>query len=198
MSEVDICNEALTEIGEEPITSLLDNSTTARLCFRHYPLARDELLASYRWNFCMTRIELVPLTDPPVYGFDHKFQLPADELRVWDTNLTECSWRIESGELLTDSDSVAINYSRRVTDTSKFSTGFRRCLTLQIAARLSIPLTRQVEMRQQMLDEFDTKLEDARTFETQESSPEVTGQGGETIVIERLRGSSPFIPGSFR
>ena len=49
-SEVDLCNNALGQLGEDSITSLDDNSKKARLCKRFYPDARDTVLRAYPWR----------------------------------------------------------------------------------------------------------------------------------------------------
>ena len=36
-SIIEICNSALTDLGEEPITSLTDNTKAARLCNQRWP-----------------------------------------------------------------------------------------------------------------------------------------------------------------
>jgi len=190
MSEVSICNIALTELGAEPLVALADETKTARLCSLHYPIARDDLLSNYRWNFGLRRKALVALTEAPVFGFTRKFQMPADILRLWDTDLEECDWHVVDDELETDAEAVSILYSAKVTDTAKFSTGFRRSLELSIAARIGFSITRLPQTVGLMESRFQDALADARTFESQENSPETMGPGSRSIITARFRGSS--------
>ena len=55
MTEVEICNLALSHVGDSKITTLTDANPAARKCNQWYAIARDSLLRSYRWNFAMSR-----------------------------------------------------------------------------------------------------------------------------------------------
>ena len=77
-SEVEICNEALTALGENPILSLTDNSKAARLCNLKYANKRDYLLRRYLWNFAVKRITLAPDVATPEFEFSAQFTLPVD------------------------------------------------------------------------------------------------------------------------
>ena len=55
MTDVTICNEALTAIGEKVIVALSDSSKAARLCNLKYANKRDYLLRKYVWNFATKR-----------------------------------------------------------------------------------------------------------------------------------------------
>ena len=77
-TEVSICSNALRRLGDDPITSLTDDSERARLCNAFYEDARDACLRSHPWNFAITRASLTQLSDSPVYGYDYQFALPTD------------------------------------------------------------------------------------------------------------------------
>ena len=186
-SEVDICNVALAQLGAEIIENFQDTSQTARLCSLFYPRTRDELLAKYRWNFSMFRATLTQLTDAPTWGFDFAYALPNDYIRVWDTDIQACEWRIENRTLVTDQDSACILYGARVTNPGIFSEGFRRALELKMAAILAMPLTRQPNLTTLFEGLFETELMDARTFDSQENAPEVTGPGDDIFGLARIQ-----------
>lgn len=65
---VDICNLALSHVGEPSITSLdplVDTSQQAKLCAQFYPEARDDFLQERQWSFATRRIDLVKAECPP-------------------------------------------------------------------------------------------------------------------------------------
>ncbi len=65
---VDICNLALSHIGEVEIESLdttVDLSRQASLCSTFYPRARDALLQSRQWSFSLRRICMVKSLNVP-------------------------------------------------------------------------------------------------------------------------------------
>lgn len=58
-SALDICNAALSKIGEAPLDALIANESTAsRLCVLHYHPARRETLCMARWTFATVQITL--------------------------------------------------------------------------------------------------------------------------------------------
>jgi len=54
-TEVSICSNALRRLGDDPITSLTDDTERARLCNAFYQDSRDLVLRSHPWNFAITR-----------------------------------------------------------------------------------------------------------------------------------------------
>lgn len=65
-SAVDICNLALSHLGDAATVSSIDppeGSVQAEQCKRFYPIARDSLLQSHLWNFNVYRSTLALLTD---------------------------------------------------------------------------------------------------------------------------------------
>jgi len=61
-TDVDICNGALLELGEEVIVALSDNNKRARACNQRYADIRDSILRSHLWNFAVKRETLIDQT----------------------------------------------------------------------------------------------------------------------------------------
>jgi DNA-binding beta-propeller fold protein YncE len=61
LSEVDICNAALGQVGIDVVISALNDTSTreARKCNLYYPIARDELQELFPWNYVKKRAPLV-------------------------------------------------------------------------------------------------------------------------------------------
>jgi hypothetical protein len=72
MSEVSICNLALSHLGDtSDVTSISppENSVQAQLCAQFYPIARDALLEMGSWGFATRRVKLALLaTNPAALG----------------------------------------------------------------------------------------------------------------------------------
>ena len=77
-TEVSICSNALRRLGDDPITSLTDDTERARLCNAFYVPARDLVLRSHPWNFAVTRATLAQLSDTPAYEYSYQYALPND------------------------------------------------------------------------------------------------------------------------
>lgn len=83
LSEVKVCNLALSYLGESPITSLdplVDSSLTASLCARFYPTTRDDLLGRRAWSFATKRKTLIAV-DSEWTEWNYAYGVPADCLR---------------------------------------------------------------------------------------------------------------------
>lgn len=57
-TDVDIVNNALSKIGQPPITALTDDVERARLANRLFATIRDAVLRDYDWNFALKRAGL--------------------------------------------------------------------------------------------------------------------------------------------
>jgi hypothetical protein len=142
-SEADICNLALSHLGEAPIVSLDEDSTAGRACLLHYAATRDAVLRSHRWNFAQGRVTLSQLAAAPAFGWEHQYSLPEDCLRVLEFNDSEAgdvisdAFTIEGRILLADDDTAEVVYLKRVEDVGLFDALFVQALALALAIALS-------------------------------------------------------------
>ncbi len=141
-SQVQIVNLALLKFGSVSIQAITDTTPQARFANVLWTIVRDELLASYPWNFAMKRDTLdTPSVTEPEFEFDYKFTLPADCLRVWDLYDTDAIYVVEGGELYTSDDEVYLKYIAKITDVSLYPPAFVRCLATALAAELCLKMT---------------------------------------------------------
>ena len=89
-SALDICNAALSKIGEAPLDALIANESTAsRLCVLHYHPARRETLCMARWTFAATQTTLDSVSaQAPNSLTPYQFTLPADWM--WNARNGKC------------------------------------------------------------------------------------------------------------
>jgi hypothetical protein len=84
---VDICNRALSLMGESPVIQSIDEDTEqARLCRLFLPEARDTLLQMRKWSFATRRVALTPvkMPDQPVYSqFGFCYVMPPEALNAF-------------------------------------------------------------------------------------------------------------------
>lgn len=174
-SIIDICNMALNELGEDPITSLTEETEAAELCNRFFVPTRDEVLRAFSWNFAIERQGLALLAEAPLFEFDHAYQLPTDPfclrvLTLEDALDTTIKWKIEGRKLLTNLDSVKIKYISRVEDTGVFDPIFTSCFSIRLASRLAMGITERKESATTMFQLYKALLAEARTIDSQEGS----------------------------
>ena len=174
-TEVSICSNALRRLGDDPITSLTDDTERARLCNSFYEDSRDAVLRSHPWNFAITRASLAKLSTAPAYGFANQFSLPTNPycLRVLGMEYEDYIFKIENVAthgrvLLTDEATANILYVARITDTNLFDAMFVDVLTQKLAVDLAYPVTNSTTLQTQMQKVFEKKLSEARSIAGQE------------------------------
>ena len=174
-TEVSICSNALRRLGDDPITSLTDDTERARLCNSFYADTRDAVLRLHPWNFAITRASLAKLATAPAYGFANQFSLPTNPycLRVLGMEYEDYIFKIENVAthgrvLLTDEATANILYVARITDTNLFDAMFVDVLTQKLAVDLAYPVTNSTTLQTQMQKVFEKKLSEARSIDGQE------------------------------
>ena len=174
-TEVSICSNALRRLGDDPITSLTDDTERARLCNSFYEDSRDAVLRSHPWNFAITRASLAKLSTAPAYGFANQFALPTNPycLRVLGMEYEDYIFKVENVAthgrvLLTDEATANILYVARITDTNLFGAMFVDVLTQKLAVDLAYPVTNSTTLQTQMQKVFEKKLSEARSIDGQE------------------------------
>lgn len=196
VSETSICNQALTWLGQDPISSLDDRSTTAEWMRNNYPFLRDAVLEERTWTFATRRLksETAERDD-----FDTMFAHPLDSnwlavFRVYRNTTTRSpdywptsdGWRREGDYILARDEVVYMWGIKRVTDPSKFSSLFVQALAQRLAADAAIPLTENRALQADMWNLYQQKLAEAAARDGQQGTAEMTGRS--TMVRTRAGG----------
>jgi hypothetical protein len=197
VANIDICNLALDHLGAEYITSLSEDTPQAIACNQQYDICRRSLLRAHPWNFASKRASLAEDVTTPAFGYDHRFTLPTDCLRVLATEdqlndniitnpdfngyLTVSNalafpqadnYKIESGFLLSNSGTVSISYIFNQTDVAKFDTTFIDVLALKLAWTICYKVTGNSSRRKDLMEEYKAMLVDAKSSDGQEGTKE--------------------------
>jgi len=147
-SAVDICNLALSRVGDEASLSGLappEGSVEADHCKRWYPIARNALFEAHNWNFLTRRMRLAKLqTDS--FEWAYAYALPHDVLHaiaVYSTNDPEhtCDFQIEStstgGVLYTNCADAILRYTQVTDEAERFPPLFVDALAWLLASYLA-------------------------------------------------------------
>lgn len=166
-SVIDICNRALQKLGAERITSLTQKSENARACNIIYEPIRNAELRSHPWNFAIKRARLAASSTTPAFGFDNKYALPSDFLRLLppdsDYNYNSIDWQIEGKFILTnDTGSLDIRYIAVVEDPTLFDALFIEVLANRIAIELCEQLTQSNTKAQMVRDDYIRATREAK------------------------------------
>jgi len=140
-SQTDVCNLALSYLGQASIASISDNSNAARvLNIEFEPIRRALLEGPGVWRFSFKRASLPSLTTVPVSGpFTTMYAMPSDCLRplqigdMWPgldlsdylLGPTDADYSIEGRNILCDYGSpLSLQYVADVTDVTQWNPNF--------------------------------------------------------------------------
>jgi len=172
VSQVQIVNLALLKFGNISIQAITDATPQARVANTLWDIIRDEVLYSYPWNFALKRETLsTPSVVEPEFGFDYKFILPTDCLRVWELSETDADWTVEGGELYTSNEECNVRYIAKITDVSLFTPAFITCFATRLAAELCPRLSDNKSLRAALIQEFDGTIRQAYKLNAIEGNP---------------------------
>lgn len=117
-TQVGICNRALQLVGADQITSINDNSRSARALLTAYDPVRIALLRAHPWNFAIRRASLPASATPPIFGYANAFPLPPGFLDLlppdpyyavsgnmspaFASPINQIDWQIEGGNILSN------------------------------------------------------------------------------------------------
>lgn len=159
-SQVEICNMALTRLGQQRITSLSQSSLEAQFCSLFYEQTKNELLTAHEWSFAIGRKVLAAVTGDNLTEYSYKYSLPNDSLRVItqissdDFSDLETPYRIEGKYLLSDLSPNYIKYIKKITSDSDLPTLFVEPLYLRLATKINLKLTQDQTLLRILFQEF--------------------------------------------
>ena len=149
---LDICNLALSKLGEAPINSISANGSPAsRLCYMHYHPVRREILCANRWSFA-TVLTTLPASEECDARM-HSHTLPQDCLRVLE--VSSPSWTLRGRHIYCPPKQIRILYIRDEEDTTLFEPLFTEAFATGLACKLCIPLTSSTTAREALTQEYN-------------------------------------------
>jgi hypothetical protein len=178
-SEVQMCNLALSRIGEEPISAIDEGGNKANLCQTYYTTIRDELLSNHDWGFARKRRALALLSEDAVGRWTYTYQMPVDCLKprfVEYGGRQDTPFRIEGDTILTNTEDAVLVYTYRITDTTKFSTDFTVALWTRLAAEICPALGGSNSKAEGIWKLHFKAIEDAEKEDSKSDRDEVTEQ----------------------
>ena len=205
-SEVSICNIALDHIGRAQISSLDEASAEAQTCSRHYGLARDAVLTKYNYRFLRGLRSLAQLTvNDRSNAWAYAYAMPTDVLRVrrvmplieGSELLTDAypygasgemveariPYELEGGNIYCDVEAAVLEYSRSGVDATAYAQPVADAISNELAARIAYPLTRDRQLRSDMLQLARNARIEAEVWDARQSAHSSDIQS--TIVIAR-------------
>lgn len=165
-SEIDICNLALSHLGDTATIASLrppEGSAQAEHCARFYPIARDSLLEMHAWGFATRRVTLALLASgwpewsyayaqpadalniiailPPNSSDDYSIGVPDSAGGPYVPQPFSCEINDAGAPVIyTDQADAVLRYSATVSDPTRFSPLFVMTLSWHLASMLAGPI----------------------------------------------------------
>lgn len=154
LTPLDICNLALSRLGESPISDISANgSLPSRMCYLHYHPVRREVLCAHRWSFATVSTTLESAEDNDADETRRvRHSLPMDCLRVLGVNCR--NWILRGRAIYAGKRCIRLQYIADVEDTSLFDPLFTEAFVLRLAWKLCIPLINSTTARQALGEEY--------------------------------------------
>lgn len=186
-TEVDICNVALSFLGDRATVTSIDppegSSPQADHCARFYPMALQEILQSFPWTFATTRATLAELqTTPDSVRF--AYALPANCLRllyVYGAPGVECrSWSLERSAsglmVITEEPAQYVIYTTSRVAAAQFPPAFVEALCHLLASKLAgavIPGSTGMDLMSKHLQAYDLYAQRAMALDARQEQPTI-------------------------
>ncbi len=175
-----ICNQAISWLGGNIITTIDDESDEAILCKANYSELRDAVLEEGKWTFATSRFRLVPNPAAPVSKYAYKFELPTSVLivdKVSNTQQYSDDWpsidyRREEDFIVCDYSVIYIKAIIKIEDMSKWTASAKQALAARIAADIAVPLTGSAKREYAMQEKYDKLVDKALAIDGMQGSSE--------------------------
>lgn len=177
-SPVDICSNALVQLGAMPINSFTSGGgERAILASNVYPMVRDKILRSHPWNACIKRVMLAPDVEPPAFGFRHRFLLPGDWLRTLSVGDGYCKpdYVSEGGYILCDQSALLLRYIFRNENPATWDSMLINVMTQALIVAFAYPITKSTSKQELEMRLLMDALKAAKAVDGQEDPPEQMG-----------------------
>ena len=187
-TKINIINRALGLLGAEFITSLTEDTKSARFSNELIDDTRDSLFRMHPWNCCIKRAALSLTGTTPAFYFTSEFQLPADWLRMVRPEDDGLEYKIEGDKLLTEGDTFRCTYVFQNTVVTTYDPLLVDVLAVKLAANLTMPLLQDLRTLDAMNNLYMQKLGIARSADAMEGTPE--GLDADFWIESRVSGTN--------
>jgi len=164
LDKTDIGNLALQHVGQPPVMRIDDkDNDTARVLDLVFEPALREMGRDHEWNCLKTRKSLPQVSPAPAFGFAYKYRQPSDCIRVLrvngrDVNEPTDLYEIEGRDILTDADTMKLQYIRYTEDTTLYDSLFVESLAILIASKLAVTIRQDERLAASLTKQYLTVI----------------------------------------
>lgn len=185
MTKTDICNLALSYIGQGMIASIEANNESARQCRLHYDNTRKLLLRQYEWSFARKH-EPLALVNTEINGYKYIYLYPEKCLKmlaILDNHNAFDAFRQKDFEVFNMDNNTKviasnvelayIDYVYDITDCDIFDSLFLEALARKLASNLAVPLLGNESTADRNYKMYQAALEEAKSLTAKERKAQV-------------------------
>lgn len=170
-SKVQIANLALMHVGENAITSFIEETNAARAINQVYDAVRDAVLTDHLWNFAVKRIIPGQSATAPIYGFTYKFDLPTDYLRLVGLE-DNVEYKLAGQFIECDSSTIKIKYIAENDTPGEYDSMFVSALALRLGSTIAERLTQSSALAKELFEAYEKALRAAKSVDAQSDYPD--------------------------
>jgi hypothetical protein len=175
-SATEICNRALTLLGQRPIAALDDGTEPANALGRLYPQTLDYVLRLYPWNSATFMARLAANVVEPMWGYSFAYPLPSDPfclrvLRLRAEAEQDLHWRLQGREIVSDIGApLDIVFIGRPSNVGVLDPLLVDAIAHKLAADAAYVITQSDSAVSRMVQLYERALRDAKRVDAREQS----------------------------
>lgn len=173
LGQVALANLALIDAGAvNTISSLSDGSTEADIVSALWAPIRDEVLGAHNWDFAKAVVALAEDSGYTIVdeAWEYAYEMPALCIKPRYLSERDYNYEIRDEHILCDVEDAILIYTKRITDTTKWSTYFDTAMAKRLAAALCRPLKRKGSTAKELLSEYMMALATAQMHDATASN----------------------------
>jgi len=174
LTKIDICSMALLKIGERPIQSFNEDTSTAQIARTLFDPTTDALLARHPWGFASAEFELSKTSDGD-------FLIPVEVLRV--LSCSAATFKINGDRISAAPAKITIRAIVRVAP-ERLPSFFVSVLATRLAMEFCMPISDNQQAFNALSVLFESELRAAKFIDSTMTTP--AGINGFSLVNERF------------
>lgn len=154
-AKIEIANNALSELGEPPLSSLATVSLPAETVEVHYDDTLEDLLGKADWRFAVQKSSLSRDVLAPLNEWQYQYTLPAQFMRMVSL-YPRSDFELYGLKLYSNAPELACDFVQKVSE-SYFPPPFVRLVSLELAVRMCMTITGDVDLKTRL--QSDARLQ---------------------------------------
>lgn len=178
-SKVDLCNLALSCLGNRDTINNIDEPTTEKekVFALWYDVTRQALLREVIPSFATDRVAVARLSASPVFGYAYAYEYPAYALRILGVGNVEDkqnNYSVEAGKICTDedyTDGMEVRFIRDETDVTRFPPDFKILFAHVLAERVAVDIKSDATLKNAIQQQIIPLKASVGAINAQENRP---------------------------